>query len=313
MTIGALFEDFFPMEIPPGNHSTMDNWRKMAQLWCADGVVLPHLSGSPQEPNALQVWAWDGSWIGGTWNATVAPGACWVNGFYGWNEDHRNVVAVGSGLLVARYDPVAQTVALVHRPGVGIGGEVKDPTGWWEVPLAYMNAEAPQIVDLRRYVPLADLTPGIPEIPAWVPRGLMPPASWGWAFGPAGQWDVGQGTTDLLVIYPGTVGFFTPGRSYRITALAAPQRIQDGTGTPNYNLDFFVQDDRGLLYNEVILRWNQGVQTSATSGSAWSGQVVIQGAQRNLAAGLRIAIHNAGHVVRFPVGSLVLACEDVGA
>jgi hypothetical protein len=306
-------EDYFPMEIPPGNHSTMDNWRKMAQLWCADGVVLPDLSFMPSERFPLSAYGWD-------WNASacsIAPGACFVNGFYGQN-DTAKVLQVGAppdwGLVVARYDPVAQLISIVYKGGSGPTDLVRDPAGWWEIPLAQMNTDG-SIADLRRGVPLADLTPGIPEIPAWVPRGLLPPnaVGWGWAYGPTGTWDVGQGTTDLLVIYPGATHYFIPGRSYRFTALAAPERLSDGSGQPDFWLSFFVQDDRGLVYNEILLRWNQSAQGTSLVGNAFSGLVTIGNAHGNLAAGLRITIANAGHVVRFPVGSLVLACEDAGA
>jgi hypothetical protein len=309
--VSVLMEDFFPMEIPPGNHSTMDNWRKMAQLWCADGVVHPDLSFMPTERFPMSVYGWD--WANS--RASVAPGACWVNGFYGQNDTVK-VLVVGAppdwGLVVARFDNVAQTIALVYKGGSGPTDLIRDRDGWWEIPLAQMNTDG-SIADLRRSVPLPDLTPGIPEIPAWVPRGMLPQGAWGWAFGPAGQWDIGgPSTTDLLVIYPSVTHYFVPGRSYRFTALAAPERLFDGQGQPNFNLNFWVSDDRGLLYDEILLRWNQSAQGSALVGNPFSGAVTIGNAHASLMSGLRITINNQGHVVRFPVGSLVLACEDAG-
>jgi hypothetical protein len=307
----VVMEDFFPFEVPPGNHSTMDNWRKMARLWCADGVVHPDASFMPSERYPLSAYGWD--WNSGA--CSIAPGACWVNGFYGQN-DTAKALQVGAppdwGLVCARYDPVAQLISIVYKGGSGPTDLIRDPAGWWEVPLAQMNTDG-SIADLRRLVPLPDLTPQLPEIPAWVPRGMLPQGAWGWAFGPAGTWDiVGPTTADLLVIYPAATHYFIPGRAYRFTGLAAPERWADGQGQPDFRLSFWVSDDRGLLYDETLLRWNQIAQGSALNGNPFAGAVTIGGTAANLMAGLRLVVNNAGNIIRFAQGSLVLSCEDAG-
>lgn len=315
MTWGPPMEDFFPFEAPPGNHSTMDNWRKMAQLWCADGVIRPHLSHMTTEANPFSVYGYD--WASG--RVTVAPGGCWVNGFYGESRAAK-VLDVGSpgghadGMIVVRYDNVAQNMAIVWRPGVAEGGLVKDPVGWWEIPLARMwDGHDWPTTDRRRYVPLDSLTPGIPEIPRWVPFGQYPPGAWGWAQWPPTQQDVGPGTTDLLVIYPGTMSNFRVGRSYRFTFLASPVRFTDGTGVPNAQLIAYVRDDLGVRRQENLLQQSHFANASGGQGTTVATTITITNGQPNLVAFLQLVIHNAGNIWRWPANSIVITCEDAGA
>jgi hypothetical protein len=196
------------MDTGPGAASGQDRWRAMARLWSTSGVVPAAVSPVPAEPNPLSV-SWDGA------NAAVAPGACFVNGFYGAALSPKQVPATVSGLVVARLDPVGQAISLVLLPGVPAGGHSQDPAGLWDVPLARLNDDG-TVVDLRTWAAEPMGPPGLTAIPTWVPRGLLAMAE-----GPGADYSPGYGYYDLLVIYLGGVAGFEPGRNLRVTARVA--------------------------------------------------------------------------------------------
>ena len=153
------FDAYHPFEDGPGMFSTMTRWRRMARLWgqldpagqgelggLCSGVVRAEYGPTPGEPNPLLAYQRDGLSI------SLTAGAVWVNGFYGFNRNWTALPTPGpvDGLVVARFDPAAQEVALVWRGGAT--DPVLDPEGWWEVPLAYVDAGG-VIHDRRTFVP----------------------------------------------------------------------------------------------------------------------------------------------------------------
>lgn len=209
----TLFDLYVPAEIGAGAQANIERWRKMAKMYARDGVVRPKYFNWPPssgEQNPLSVYGWD--WGSGA--VSVAPGPCWVNGFYGRNYE-RKVLAVpagGQGLVVVRLDPIAQELLLVFRPGAaGPGDVIRQPDGLWEIPLAWMQTDG-QILDLREYTPVEILPPPVTEIPSWVPLGLLQIDT-----APATNMIVGAETQYIHVAYPGANARFIAGRSYRFT------------------------------------------------------------------------------------------------
>jgi hypothetical protein len=239
---------YIPFDRGPGAQANIERWRKMAQLFARTGVVRTKFMQWPPtsgEQNPLMAWQWDGT------NIFVSPGACWVNGFYGRTSGHKQIPASAAGLVVARLDPVAQEIRLVHRPDVGVGGEIKDPNGWWELPLAYFNGATFQ--DLREFTPLEILPPPITEIPPWVPRGHMLSL-----VGPEQEVRPDFNTpTNVLVAYPSGYGWFGVGRSYRFTFL-----INNTVAGGIVGLRTWAADESGLRHTQ----------------QAWQGQVMAIGA-----------------------------------
>lgn len=307
----ARFDEYYPFEAAPGHHSIIPRWRRMAGLWCASGVVRADLGPTPGEPNPLQCWSWDGPWLGGgaTWTATCAPGGVYVHGFYGANYGHKGVRAEGSGLLVARYDPAVEDIQLVHRPGVGAGGEVKDPDGWWEVPIAYMNAEAPQIVDLRTTVPLPHVVPPITEMPASTPRGLIYAISGpGTPLGPS--W-----TGYMTVAYPHTSPRFAPGRNYRVSATYWMTENSIGAGMGG-QVRLWVRDDpwaggAGGMREQAVLYEGFG---DLYQGQACSASLQVPNAGPGLVAVMECNTWTQQTCnFRFDANSCRVEVEDIGA
>jgi hypothetical protein len=227
---------YVPFDRGPGAQANIERWRKMAQLFARTGVVRPKFTQWPPgtgEQNPLMAWQFVGGEI---W---VSPGACWVNGFYGRNRSHIQIPASEAGLVVARLDPVAQEIALVHRAGVGVGGEIKDPNGWWELPLGYFNGSGFQ--DLREFTPLEILPPPITEIPPWVPRGHMLAL-----LGPETQVvPPFSEPINVLVAYPSSYGWFVAGRNYRFQFLI---NMQVATGT--VGLRTWAADESGVRHTQ---------------------------------------------------------------
>jgi hypothetical protein len=299
MTWYTPLEEYFPMEVLPGAHSTVVRWRKMARLWCSSGVVQPSRSTSPQENFPFSVYAWD--FPNGT--VMVAPGSVWVNGYYGENRLAKQLQGVvNQGLMVVRFDPALQTIAIVFRPFVDIGGQIQDPDGIWEIPLARLNADL-SITDLRRLVPLPYLPPPVTEMPAWVPRGLVATS-----VGPGAP--AGPGHVNAHVAYPMSAPRFVPGRHYRVTASTWWTQNTTGTGIGG-QVRCYARDDGGeradaILYQGSQLTGaNEGVfrQTSFLVPAFGTSAVVVVTAEP-------FAGENPLYV--FPANSTRIEVEDIG-
>jgi hypothetical protein len=298
MTI-ALLDDFFPMEAPPGAHSTDVRWRKMARQWCVPGVVRPELGPTPAEPHPLMVWMWDrdGSATGVPGTVQISTGACWVSGFYGQlvSRHARLVCPPGAtgGLVVCRFDPTVQDITFVYRPGVGIGGEARDPTGVWELPLAYLDEANGAIVDLRRFIPLESMAPPITELPQWLPRGSLAVYT-----GPDTQLDFDFNGGDALVAYVGWEGWFTPGRRLRCSLYCTPNIWVTGAEPA---VAFWAADERGeqARHRHQLIGTDDSFSTSFTVEDVQPGLVAVVSAVggniRFQAHSCRITIDDAGN------------------
>jgi hypothetical protein len=130
------FDLQFPWDKGFGTPASSSMWRKMAQLWSADGVVAGYL----QSLNAT---------IAGT-TVTVNPGACFMHGYYGEIQTAQTITGVGSsGTILARADLVNENCSIYYNAAVtdyGAGGFQQDANAW-EIPLWLVNAGA--LVDLR--------------------------------------------------------------------------------------------------------------------------------------------------------------------
>jgi hypothetical protein len=284
---------YVPFDRGPGAQANIERWRKMAQLFARTGVVRPKFMQWPPgsgEQHPLSAWQFVGGEI---W---IAPGACWVNGFYGRNRNHIQIPASEAGLVVARLDPVAQEIRLVHRPGVGVGGEIKDPNGWWELPLAYFNGAGFQ--DLREFTPLEILPPPITEIPPWVPRGFMLAL-------------VGPETevrppfnepTNILVAYPSSYGWFVAGRSYRFQFL-----ISNTVAGGIVGLRTWAADETGLRHTQQA--WQGQVMAIGSIDKATS--FVVRNCRPGFVAVIEGTSSNANNF--FAPWSCRIEIEDVGA
>jgi hypothetical protein len=245
-------EEYFPMAVLPGAHSTVARWRKMARTWCSSGVDRR----SPR----FEPFFWDQP------NATflLGPGAVWVNGFYAENSQAVVLqVPGGTGLIVARLQPEIQEVRLLWRPGATTGDELHDPEGWWDVPLFELRDADGMWWDRRRLVPIPPAPPPVTEMPAWVPRGLI-----GVSIGPASQW--GPASGNVHVAYPFTWPRFVPGRHYRLNMWAWWTQQSAGTniggqvrlwtseaaGVRDSNILF---QGGGTLYDAMFGVWSMGL------------------------------------------------------
>jgi hypothetical protein len=229
-------EEYFPMEVLPGAHSTVARWRKMARQFCSTGVDR---RGPRFEP-----FFWDQA------NARfmLGPGAVWVNGFYAENTQAAVLeVPGGDGLIVARLQPEIQEIRLLWRPGANPGDGLKDPEGWYDAELFWLRNADGYWTDERRMVPLPWLPPPVTEMPAYVPRGFI-----GRQVGPGapfpGAPGVGGGG-NVLVAYPATYPGFVSGRAYRFIV----HTWWTNTGGSG-QVRFWVNDLHGLRFSQVL--WN---------------------------------------------------------
>jgi hypothetical protein len=222
------------MEVLPGAHSTVTRWRKMARQWCSTGV---------DRRSNFDPYFWDQP----NQRFHLGPGAVWVDGYWGGNTQAVVLNTPGNtGIIVARFQPELQEVRLVWRPGVGIGGELRDPEGWYETPLVYLRDADGYWQDLRRMVPIPWLPPPVTEMPPWVPRGII-----GRAVGPGTPFPSGDpnagGAGNVLVAYPATFPRWVSGRAFRFT-LHTYWTASGGSG----RVRFWVADTQGVRTSLVL-------------------------------------------------------------
>lgn len=287
----TYFDDFFPMEAPPGAHSTIVRWRKMARQWSVSGVVRGHLGPVPNEANPLMVWSWDrdGAATGVPGTATISPGACWADGFYGMATQHTQLVCAGaSGMVVCRFDPTRQDILFVFKPGTTPADVTRDQNGVWEVPLAFLDDTAGTITDARRFIPLASMAPPITELPAWLPQGFRAVYT-----GPATQVDTDFNGADVLVAYAGSEGWFIPGRHLRCSLYTTAWRLAAGS-----LVHFWARDARGER-----ARFTREVREIDTTMSA---SFVVEAAAPDL------VVVCTGAITRFAAGAVRMTIEDYG-
>jgi hypothetical protein len=125
----------WPTDAPSVGAVTSEaRWRAMARTWAISGVV-PGI-GLEMEPTLAA----------GT--ITVKAGACWVDGHYCELTTNQNLTATVTGLIVVRFDPVANTAELLYRDGVTTPTQTL--TGVYELVLGRIGTSV--LVDLRSFI-----------------------------------------------------------------------------------------------------------------------------------------------------------------
>jgi len=137
----ANFDEFFPFDPGYGASANAARWRKMANLWMADGVLANYLN----QMNAT---------VAGT-TVTVQTGAVFIHGYYA-EIINPQTFTVGTGTIVAQVNYANEVVALIYRDTVvdyGTGGFQQD-TNVWEIPIwgASTTAGTTTLLDLRNLI-----------------------------------------------------------------------------------------------------------------------------------------------------------------
>lgn len=140
-----ILDEFFPFDIGHGYPANTARWRKMAQLWQADGVFAGYLN----QLNAA---------LAGT-TVTVQSGGLFVHGYYGEVQNPMSVTGIGTnGTVVAGVDLNAQSISIYYRDtvvdyGSNPSSNYSQTTTLWEIPLWLVSGAS--LIDLRTMV-----TPG---------------------------------------------------------------------------------------------------------------------------------------------------------
>jgi hypothetical protein len=132
------FDEYFPFDPGFGASANAARWRKMANLWMADGVLANYLN----QLNAT---------IAGS-VVTVQTGAVFIHGYYAELQNSQTFT-VGTGTVVAQVNFNTEIVALVYRDGVtdyGSGGFEQD-TNIWEIPIWGIQGGT-TLLDLRNLI-----------------------------------------------------------------------------------------------------------------------------------------------------------------
>jgi len=115
----TVVDNYFPFDTGSGATATSARWRLMARLWYGSGVVPSYL-------NALRP-SLAGSVV------TIQTGAVWIDGYYGESDSPKTVGVTGAGMVVARMDPTARSIACFFVPGQTV--PTQNQNGIYEIPL----------------------------------------------------------------------------------------------------------------------------------------------------------------------------------
>jgi len=135
----ANFDEFFPFDPGYGASANAARWRKMAQLWVADGVLANYLN----QMNAT---------IAGS-TVTVQSGAVFIHGYYAELQNSQNFTVGTNGTIVAQVNFANEVVALVYRDTIvdyGGGGFQQD-NNVWEIPIWGVSGGT-TLLDLRNLI-----------------------------------------------------------------------------------------------------------------------------------------------------------------
>lgn len=142
------FDEFYPFDPTYGAPANAFRWRKMAQLWQADGVRANWLNQLNATNSLLSV--------------TVQPGACFIHGYYAemaaGHTPAMTFTATNNGTLVVQANLATnnENIMLVWRDGVmdygpnassNFAQDITQDRTIWEMPLWQMQNGT--LVDLR--------------------------------------------------------------------------------------------------------------------------------------------------------------------
>jgi hypothetical protein len=144
------FDEYFPFDPGFGASANATRWRKMAKLWCSDGVLANWPSGAT--PTASQLYA---TAISGN-QTTIQPGAVFIHGYYAELLNPQTIIGLGtSGTIVARVDQVNEVCSIAYRDTVVDYGPTpasnyEQSANTWEIPLWLVSSGS--LIDLRTLV-----------------------------------------------------------------------------------------------------------------------------------------------------------------
>jgi len=129
----TLLDIYYPFDTGAGASATPPRWRAMARYFFGSGVI-------PTVGNKLAATL-AGSVV------TIQTGAGWFDGFYGENDSNKTVSVSGNGMVVARMDPNARTIAFYFVPNQTV--PTQSLTGLYEIPL--LRVTGTTATDIRQY------------------------------------------------------------------------------------------------------------------------------------------------------------------
>ncbi len=298
--MSVAMDEFFPMAEGPGGDTRMAQWRRMASLWCPDGVVRGY-------GGQLNYLAWVDAEV-----VAFDAGACWVNGFYGEMPPghHTWLPTPGNdGLVVAELDLVRDPgqVQWVYRPGWHLPHQ--DPNSWWHLPLWDIYGPG-DIRDVRTFVPPPAPPPPVADVPERTPRGTLSIQD-----GPDTEIVVGNGH-NVIVAYPFTSALFTPGRAYRFTAYhngsGLTANIGEGDGQDRYWCELWARDNVHGERSRVPLNQPGRAAIQGGAGNAGTASVVVNDLREEAVGVISIAQAAGTMLVRLPAWSFRLEVDDAG-
>lgn len=141
------FDLQFPWDKGFGTPASSAMWRKMASLWCADGVLANYPTATPNSLSATLA--------GGT--VTVNPGACFIHGYYAEIQTAQNITGVGTnGTVLAKADLANENCLIYYKNGAtdyappgtsNFATFYEQSANNWEIPLWLVSGST--LIDLR--------------------------------------------------------------------------------------------------------------------------------------------------------------------
>jgi hypothetical protein len=268
------FDLTFPWDKGFGTPASSSMWRKMAQLWCSDGVVAGYQQSLTCTLSAGTV--------------TVNPGACFIHGYYGEVINTQTITGVGSnGTVVAKADLVNEICLIYYKDqAVDYGGTTgyEQDANAWEIPLYLVSGTT--LTDLRTMV-----SPGV---------GL------GW-------WSSAPGPVSVLTSQTGQINFLTARIPYATWAILTGTMLltfSDASQAQSAICQLTYQ--QGQSDQQLSTTITPGMAGTGAAGAAVSHPVALNGlipvTQGKKTLGWRVT---AGTGPQISVASLTLAINLV--
>jgi hypothetical protein len=150
------FDLFFPWDKGFGAPASSANWRKMAQLWSLDGVLINY--------NQMLAATLAGSQV------TINPGAVFVHGYYAEVVSAQTINVGVNGTVVAKADLVNENCLIYYKDqAIDYSGYEQDASAW-EIPLWLVSGST--LIDLRTWIGCgagagwAGSSPGLSTVPS---------------------------------------------------------------------------------------------------------------------------------------------------